>query len=507
MKQLYTYQQAAMDKLRHSLSLKKTRPVLMAPTGYGKGLVAAKIIESALAKGRRVWLTVPRIDLIDQMVRTLWEEGIRDCVGVMQASHQMTDYSQPVQVISIKTLVGLDLAKLRKPDLILVDECHEQFVVIKHIIENWLEVPVIGLSATPWSRGLGRWFNDLIVSATTADLIRIGRLCPFRVFAPTHPDLTGVKTKTTTHGPDYAEGELTERMTRGSITADVVSTWLTLGCGRPTLVFAVDRAHALLLHREFDRAGVKVAYQDGATPKWRREEIRKGFLAREIEVVCNIATLTVGIDWPQIGCIVLARPTKSEMLLIQIIGRGLRTHETKTELLILDHSDSILRLGFPDEIHHARLDDGTAKAQAKPKIVLPRECKNPACTALLPKFAKRCPECGFEPTPQPRDVEVQDGELSEIDRKKQAKATPWPEKIIWAAGLKAYEIERGYKSGWWAWSYKEKFGVWPNDSRVRDAAPAAAVPPAIRSWVKSRNIRRAKAKEREEGGKAHAGAR
>ena len=504
MRQLYSYQQAAVDKLRESLSLKRTRPVLMAPTGYGKGILAAKIIESALAKGRRAWITVPRIDLIDQVVRTLYEEGIRGCVGVMQASHQMTDYSQPVQVISVQTLLGLNLDKLRRPDLILVDECHEQFAIIKTIIENWLEVPVIGLSATPWSQGLGRWYNDLIISATTADLIRIGRLAPFRVFAPSHPDLTGVKVRRTAHGMDYAEGELSDAMQRGSITADVVSTWLQRGKGKPTLVFGVDRAHAMLLHKQFLAAGVSVAYQDGGTPKWRREEIRKGFLAGEIEVVCNIATLTVGIDWPQIGCIVLARPTKSEILLIQIIGRGLRPHDAKTELLILDHSDSILRLGFPDEIHHTRLDDGTPKAEAKPKIALPRECKNPACSALLPKFAKRCLECGFEPTPQARDIEVQDGELSEIDRRKQNKEAPWPEKVAWARSLKAYEIEKGYKAGWWAWKYKERYGVWPNDSRVRDVAPAADVPPFVRTWIQSRNIRWAKSKERPEGGKAHA---
>jgi superfamily II DNA or RNA helicase len=492
MRELYAYQQTAMDRLRLSLSVKRTRPVLMAPTGYGKGVVAAKIVESALAKGRRVWITVPRIDLIDQMVRLLYEEGIRGVVGVMQASHQMTDYGQPVQVVSVKTLLTLNLDKLTKPDLILVDECHEQFVVIKTIIENWLEVPVIGLSATPWSNGLGRWFNDLIVSATTADLIRIGRLCKFRVFAPSHPDLRGVKTKTTAHGRDYAEGQLSEAMQRGSITADVVSTWLMRGKGRPTLVFGVDRAHAMLLHRQFLNAGVSAAYQDGTTPKWRREEIRKGFASGEIEVVCNIATLTVGIDWPHIACIVLARPTKSEILLIQIIGRGLRTHASKDELLILDHSDSILRLGFPDEIHHTRLDDGTPKKESEKKQALPRECKNPNCSCLLPKFARRCPECGFEPTPQARDVEVQDGELSELTRKKTNKEVPWAEKIAWAASLKAYEIERGYKSGWWANKYKEKYGVWPNDSRVRYVAPALEVQPFVRSWITSRNIRWAK---------------
>lgn len=499
MRDLYVYQHKAMDGLRDSLRVKLTRPVLMAPTGYGKGVLASKIVEGALAKARTVWITVPRIDLIDQFVRLLWEEGIREEVGVMQASHQMTDYSKPVQIVSIKTLMGRRYREpsFERPDLILNDECHEQFEVVKWIIENWVDVPVIGLSATPWSKGLGRWFNKLIISATTADLIRIGRLSPFKVFAPTHPDLTGVKTVSTGHGRDFAEGELSEAMQRGTITADVVSTWLLRGRGRPTLCFAVDRAHALLLHRQFVAAGVRAAYQDGGTPSWRREEIRKGFASGEIELVVNIATLTMGVDWPMIGCIILARPTKSEMLYVQIIGRGLRVHPGKAELLVLDHSDTTLQLGFVDEISHTRLDDGTPPAAEKRKQAGPRECSNPNCSMLLPKFAKRCPECGFEPTPQPREVEVQDGELSELDRKKRNRVASWDEKIAFARQLKAYGIEKGYAPGWWAQKYRAFFGVWPDDARVKHALPAAGVDAWVRSWVKSQNIRFARQREKE----------
>jgi superfamily II DNA or RNA helicase len=503
MRSLFPYQQRAMDALRDSLKLKLNRPVLMAPTGYGKGVLAAKITENALAKARTIWITVPRIDLIDQTVRLLFEEGIRDEVGVMQASHWMTDYAKPVQVISVATLRGTRVREYgpdRRPDLVLVDECHELPEIIRWLIENWLETPIIGLSATPWSRGLGRFFNKLIISATTADLIRIGRLCPFRVFAPTHPDLTGVSTVSSAHGRDYAEGELSAAMQRGSITADVISTWLMRGRGRPTLVFAVDRAHALLLHRQFLAADVRAAYQDGATPSWRREEIRKGFASGEYEVVVNIATLTMGVDWPMIGCIVLARPTKSEMLYVQIVGRGLRVHPGKSDLLVLDHSDTTLRLGFVDEISHTRLDDGTAPQQDKRDAKPPRECSNPSCMALLPKFAKRCPECGFEPTPQARDVEVQDGELSELDRKKRNRKASWPEKVAFMSGLRAYAAAHGYKDGWAANKYRAFFGVWPDDSRVREAEPAAAIEPYIASWVKSQNIRWAKSKGRDNAG-------
>ena len=494
MRQLWPEQARAMDRLRDSLRVGRTRPVLQAPTGAGKTVLASAIIASARAKGNRVWFTVPAITLVDQTVRKLYEAEVEG-IGVMQASHHLTDYGKPVQVVSVQTLDGLNLDALERPGLVMVDECHRQHAIIKKLIEDWPETPFIGLSATPWAKGMGRFWSNLIVASTTQELIRLGRLCPFRVFAPSHPDLSGVKVTTTGHGRDYAEGELSDAMQEGTLTADIVSTWLQRGRGRPTLVFAVDRAHALALHRQFEQAGVRSAYQDGGTPQGEREDIRKGFEAGQIELVCSVGTLTTGVDWPMISCIVLARPTKSEMLFLQIIGRGLRTHPGKEYLLILDHSDTTLRLGFVTDIHHAALDDGTPKkASEDRKEGLPRQCKNPDCTALMPKFARKCPACGFEPKPQPREVEVQEGELVELDGNKRNKTEGWPEKVAFIRGLRAYAIEKGFNSGWVAHKYRARFGVWPNDARVRDAPPAVVVELYIRSWVRSQNIRWAKSR-------------
>lgn len=493
-KTLDPYQERAGIRLRESLRAGMNRPVLQAPTGYGKTVLATQIIENARLKGNRVWFTVPAITLVDQTVRMLHAEGVEE-IGVKQANHEMTDHSKPVQVVSVQTLDKLDLDDLVKPQLILVDECHRQFEVIKKLIEEWTDVPIIGLSATPWAKGMGRYWTNLIISATTDELIRMGRLAPFRVFAPHHPDLSKVKVTNTAHGKDYAEGELSDAMQEGTLTADIVSTWLQRGRGLPTLVYGVDRAHALALHRQFEAAGVRSAYQDGATPAAEREEIRKGFASGYYEVVCNIGTLTTGVDW-DVRCIVLARPTKSEMLFVQIIGRGLRTAPGKKELLILDHSDTTLQLGFVTDIHHTKLDDGTPKKESERKPTQPRQCSNPDCTALLPRYARKCPFCGFEPKPQPREVEVQPGELVELDGNKRNKSEPWSEKIAFMAGLKAYAIEKGHAKGWVAHKYKARYGVWPNDSRVRDVRPAPEVPLHVRSWVRSQNIRWAKSQDR-----------
>ena len=113
--------------------------------------------------------------------------------------------------------------------------------------------------------------------------------------------------------------------------------------------------------------GLAAAYVDDETPREEREAIKDQLRAGEIKVIVSIGVMTTGVDIPEIGGIVLARPTKSEMLFVQIIGRGLRTAPGKADCLILDHSDTTLRLGFPTDIHHDRLDIGERHKAARPQ--------------------------------------------------------------------------------------------------------------------------------------------
>jgi DNA repair protein RadD len=182
--------QARAIALRGSLAAGKRRPMLQAPTGFGRTLTAAWIIQMALDKGRRVAFTVPALSLIDQTIAAFEAEGI-DCVGVLQGIHPRTDREQHVQVCSIQTL-----ARRKRPDvdLVVVDEAHELHREIFKWIADCPDVPFIGLSATPWARGLGKYYDDLIVAATTKDLISEDYLSQFTVFAPSQPDLTSVRT-------------------------------------------------------------------------------------------------------------------------------------------------------------------------------------------------------------------------------------------------------------------------------------------------------------------------
>ena len=485
-RELRPHQTRAIEMLRQSLGSGKRRPVLYAPTGFGKTLIAAAVAQGALAKQKRVIFTVPVLSLVDQNLNAFWDEGIRD-VGVIQGTNAMTDWSRPVQIASVQTL-------LRRPipdaDVVIIDECHRWHDFYgKWMTElAWQSRPFIGLSATPWTRGLGQYFDDLITAATTQDLISEGYLAPFRVFAPSHPDLTAVRT---VRG-DYDEVDLSRVMNDKLLVADTVDTWLHRAENRPTFCFAVDRLHAKHLQEKFAEAGVSTGYIDANTPSNERIGIKRQFHNGDIRVVCNVGCLTTGIDW-DVRCIVLARPTKSEILFVQIIGRGLRKAEGKDDCLILDHSDTHLRLGFVTDIHHDSLDDGRPRARSKAsdRIRLPKEC--PRCAFLKPPGTRVCPVCGFmaEPT---NDIEVADGELVEItNRGKHNNAVSNDEKATFYAQLKGHAQERGYAGGWAAHKFREKFGTWPNGYKD---VPAMEPTPKVLSWIKSRQIAWAKSKQR-----------
>ncbi|MEH3117040.1 MAG: DEAD/DEAH box helicase family protein [Methylorubrum populi] len=325
-RELRPHQARIIEQLRRSLSTGHRRPMVQAPTGAGKTVVAGAIVKGALAKGKRVLFVVPAIALIDQTVRSFFAEGIED-IGVIQGNHPMTDGTKPVQVASIQTLQRREIPPF---DIVVIDEAHRWFEMLGlwMAAPDWATVPFVGLSATPWTKGLGKHYDDLIRVTTTAELIAAGYLSPFRVYAPSHPDLSGVRTV----AGDYHEGDLGEAMNKPELVADVVTTWRQRGENRPTFVFAVDRPHAKRLQAEFERAGVACGYIDAYTKPDEREALFRRFTAGELRVISSVGCLTTGVDL-DVRCIVLARPTKSEMLFVQIIGRGLRTAPGKTDCL------------------------------------------------------------------------------------------------------------------------------------------------------------------------------
>jgi DNA repair protein RadD len=249
---------------------------------------------------------------------------------------------------------------------------------------------------------------------------------------------------------------------------------------------ASAQPHARNLQTQFLAAGIRCEYIDAFTAAAVRNDIGDRFNAGELDVVCNVGCLTTGIDW-DVRCIILARPTKSEMLFVQMIGRGLRTAPGKTDCLILDHSDNHTRLGFVDDIHYDDLDDGEPrKVKNYLQRPLPKKC--PQCSFLKPAKVSTCPVCSFTPKPV-CTVVAEDGDLVEFAAREAEISTQ--EKRFFYAELRRIADERGYKKGWSAAKFKDKFGSFPSWAWNDDQTATPAV--TTLGWVKSRQIAYARA--------------
>jgi DNA repair protein RadD len=488
---LRPHQERALAEMRRSLMSGWRRPLLMLPTGGGKTLIAAHIAAGALAKGKRVAFVVPALSLIDQTVAAFEAEGIH-AIGVLQGIHPRTDRDAPIQICSVQTL-----ARRRRPevDLVIVDEAHQMHKEIFRWQADCPNLIFIGLSATPWSRGLGKFYDALVIAATTRELIDAGYLSDFVAYAPSEPDLAGVRTV----AGEFQQDELADAMDRPAITGDIISTWLQRGEDRPTIAFCVNRNHAKHVAERLESAGVAVEYIDGETSREDREAVFARFRSGATKILCSVGVLTTGFD-ADVRCIIDAQPTKSRILFVQKIGRGLRTAPGKDHLVILDHAGNHLRLGMVTDVGQDHLDDGKERQNANPWArergePLPKLCDD--CKAVVPRAARECPNCGA-PIQARNEVEAIDGYLVELGaRRTGARHLSIEDKAAFYGELRGYAAVRGYSNpdGWCAHKYKEKFGVWPNLPSIRTAPPRAPSE-ATRGWIISRNIAFHKARGR-----------
>ena len=438
------------------------RIMVQAPTGFGKTVVAAHLMDRSAAKGRRPIFIAPAIALVEQTLASFEDQGLSD-IGVIQAQHHRTDWKAQIQIASRDTLVRRALPEV---DFAIVDEAHDQRDSMNAILngEAWQNKVVIGLSATPWARGLGLHWSKLIVAATMAEMISDGPpagLCKFKVFSVAHdPDMSKVKTV----AGEFAENGSAAVMSDKTIVGDAVETWLRHRQegnhpGDRTFIYGVNRAHAKVLQEAFAAQGISCGYIDGTSAPMDRERTFKRYRSREDKVLANVGVLVTGVD-EDVRCLMDCAPKKSETNFVQAWGRGARLAEGKEFCLGLDHAGNCARLGLPWDIHHEELDSRKPgeKEEGEPeeKIVpKPRKCRK--CFAMIPPATKACPVCGDVYAP-PNTTKHVSGDLVEFKAKPKAKMD---EEQAFYSGLLAIAQSRGFKDGWVSNQYRARFDVWP----------------------------------------------
>jgi DNA repair protein RadD len=494
---LRPYQEKAIEDFEREIATGKKRIILVAPTGSGKTVIGSAIIKSVMARRRGVLVVSHRREIITQTSDKLRKLDVPH--GIIMAGTEPRPLEN-VQVAAIQTLyrraISAGTMELPPADLLEFDEAHHcPATTYRKIIEAYPNAILLGLTATPCrgdGRGLGGIFETIIECPQVAELIEQGYLVRTRVYAPVNPDLKGVRVQ----AGDYVEAQLADRMDRPQLIGDIVTHWHKFSERRKTVAFAVNVSHSVHIRDEFIKSGVRAEHIDGSTPKPERDASLARLASGEIELVTNCMVLTEGWDMPEVGCCILARPTKKMGLYRQMIGRVLRPADGKRDAIILDHSGGVFRHGFVEDSVEWTLDpDKKAESPAHAK-----RCEMPGsrlleCTqcGAIRVGGEPCPNCGFLPAPPPRPVPFLDGELAEVGRDRRSKPSVYdPEtRAVWLGMLTAIQIERDYKPGWIAWKYKEKFGVSLPYGVVVPPIPPS---PEVRSWVRSRLIAYAKSR-------------
>ena len=401
------FQQTAHEELRAGRRAGHKNQLIMAPTGAGKTYLGLRIANEALQRGKRATFVCDRVALINQTSRAADSYGLNNH-GVIQASHWRVNPSLPFQIASAQSLASRGWPA---SDVIIIDEAHTQLSVWTDHIQT-CSASVVGLSATPFSPGLGKLFTNLINAATMNDLTRQGILVPMRVLSAKRVNMDGAATA----GGEWTEAAAAERGM--GIVGDVVSEWIRHGEGRKTICFGSTIAHCEELCRQFNEAGVMAAVYSQNTTQTERDMLLAEYEKPDsvIRILISVEALAKGFDVKDVGCVIDCRPLrKSLSTAIQMWGRGLRSSpETgKTDCILLDHSGNFIRFlkDFENIFYNGLI---ALDAGEKLDKEIRREAKEsdregcPSCGHT--PFARRCMACGFEVQKQAL-VEVEAGEM------------------------------------------------------------------------------------------------
>ena len=333
--QLRPYQVEAINGLRKRLAAGDKRVILCAPTGSGKTEMALHLIQEAQRKESRVAFVADRRELVKQTSKRFWGNGVSH--GIVMPGYDPAP-SQRVQICSAQTIIKRGY--WHDLDLLIIDECHTSWAKVQEFARNW-GGPVVGLSATPITEGLGKTYQSIVNATTTDELLADHWLSPLKVFAAKEIGMQGaLKT-----AGEWQAKEVRERGRK--VIGDIVSEWVRhtqehFGGPVPTLLFSADVAHGEELCRAFQMAGYDFRQSSYRDSQDATTEMVEGFRAGEFIGLVSVEKFVKGFDVPHIQCMVGARPYSSSLAsVIQQLGRGMRISHGKDYCLYLDHAGNM----------------------------------------------------------------------------------------------------------------------------------------------------------------------
>jgi DNA repair protein RadD len=389
---LRPYQIIDVERLRDAFRRGTRRVCYCLPTAGGKTICFVEITRSALQLGNRIAVLVHRQELVDQTALALAEAGIE--FGYVAAGYPEKKGAR-VLICMVPTLARRH-GRLQGVDLIVVDECHHvRAESYRAILEEVPNAFVLGVTATPErldGKGLGETFDIVIVGPSVRELIDLGFLSRFKLFAPEKRlDLSELRT----FAGDYQVADVTRLMITPAVLDSALKEYQRHCDGRRMLVFTASVIASKHTAAHFTGAGYRAAHLDGDTPREERREILDKLATGEIQIISNCGLIGEGLNIPVVGALMQLRPTKSTTIYLQQIGRALRPAPGKSHAVILDIAGNCYRHGMPDLDRPWSLTGRKRKTGEAPV----KRC--PECGAIVYASAKVCPECGYEFPPPP----------------------------------------------------------------------------------------------------------
>ncbi len=486
-KHLRPQQQKAKDLARLSMRAGNKRIMIYGPCSFGKTLLSANLFADAVKKGKKCIFICDRVKLIQQAADEFEEYGLE--VGVIQGINPRANPKALVQVASIQTIEAR--SGMPEFDFCIIDEAHNLRKSVKEMMEAYNNIHFIGLSATPYSKGLGEHYQDLIVSTNPRELLECGYLNPIDYYVGESPNLKGVPTvQIPSGGRDFNPNKTEVVMNEPKLIGDCVKEWIDKANGMCTYAFNCSRAASIAMVDEFINAGISAAHIDCYTDDSDREKLYAQHKSGEIKILSCYSLLEVGTNEKKVQCLIDRSPTKSLIRYVQRGGRIQRILEGKGTSVYLDQAGNIERFGMliedivPTEMHDGSKkykENDLIKKQTKEKEA--RQC--PKCSSVMVGLS--CESCGHTIAERREEIETVEGNLKKVEELRK-------EERQFLAGLLALGQKRQYKNpmGWAKHRFKEKFKKWPSYPHVK----AGEITADVMSFDTHCRIKKAKSKKR-----------
>jgi DNA repair protein RadD len=392
------YQSEANDAVWKYLNEKSGNCVVVLPTGAGKSLLIALLIKQALEFGGRVVVLAHRKELLQQNADEIRGLIPGVDVGIYSAGLKSREIHNAVVVAGIQS-VFRKAEDLGRRHLVLVDECHlcsdleeSMYSMFLNAMKQQEGLRIVGLSATPFRTGTGpicgpdRIFQRIVFEAKTAQLIAEGFLCPITnkvAEAEVNTD------KVSLRGGEFVESEMQAAFDVDEKVQAACAEILAKCVNRHSvLVFASGIHHAEQIAELLPGSAVVT----GETLPIERAETLRRFVAGELRFLVNVDVLTTGFNARCVDAIAILRATMSPGLFCQMVGRGLRLHESKQNTLLLDFGGNIARHGSIDDESFGR-SEGKGRAGVAAENGRGKRC--PSCELDVSPSTVVCPECNF----------------------------------------------------------------------------------------------------------------